>query len=124
MRPIQRLGGMASVLLLASFFGPAKATALSSKPATQGTIAERIDAVHTKIQAAEKQLPTGENASRAMNELIAQWYDWGDWGDWGDWVDWGDWSDWVDWGDWSDWGNWSDWSDWGDWVDWGDWYNY
>ena len=126
MKPIQRLGGMASLLLLVSLFSPAKATAaeLSPQSDTQASIADRIDAIHNKLEEAEQQLPTGQNASKEMNDLIAQWYDWGDWGDWGDWVDWGDWSDWVDWGDWSDWGNWSDWADWGDWVDWGDWYNY
>lgn len=111
MKPIQRLGGMASLLLLVSLFSPVKANAteLSNEVTSKSNIADRIAAVHDKLGDAEKELSISEKTSQEINDLVAQWYDWGDWGDWGDWVDWADWGDW---------------GDWGDWVDWGDWYNY
>ena len=110
MKPIQRLGGMASLLLLVSIFGPAKANAteLSTEVASHANVEDRMAAIHDKIEDAKKQFSTRKTATQEINDFVSQWYDWGDWGDWGDWVDWGDWGDWADWGDWINWGDWYD----------------
>jgi hypothetical protein len=114
MKPIHRLSGMASVLLLVSIFSPAQAASnvqSSQRVSNDLSVEDRMAAVHQRLNDAKEQLSDSDQMAEAVADLVAQWgdwYDWGDWGDWGDWVDWSDWSDWVDWGDWADWGDFYD----------------
>lgn len=62
MKPINRLGGMASLLLLVSLFSPVKASASevnSPEKEVNASVNDRIAAIHQKLETAEKNLSDG-----------------------------------------------------------------